>query len=174
MKRHEKLWEKRQKQPHTELYMCAIHGFTEHRFSSKGHPCCKKCTSLSSAESRRNKRVKAMGLKGSECLACGYNTCSDALEFHHVNGKKDKIDSKTYLVFDGSFEKIKEKIKNCILLCANCHRELHHSRGGPRFQDSLILHTYTFVNDKRKSRGAKRASVLVYGKRQHTIIKKLK
>ena len=53
------------------------------------------------------------------CEICGYNKCEDALEFHHNGDKEFNIsDSK-------SLKRVKEEIKKCILLCSNCHRELH-------------------------------------------------
>jgi hypothetical protein len=62
--------------------------------------------------------------KGSKCIACGYNKCIKALEFHHLDSKiKDfGISEKGYT---RSWEKVKKELDKCILLCANCHREVH-------------------------------------------------
>lgn len=57
-----------------------------------------------------------------ECALCGYNKCLNALEFHHLNpNEKDIIVSDDKI----SFTKIIEESKKCILICANCHREVH-------------------------------------------------
>jgi ribosomal protein S27E len=46
----------------------------------------------------------------------------DALEFHHKDpGKKDFGVGK----YSGGWEKIRQEIEKCDLLCANCHREAH-------------------------------------------------
>jgi predicted HNH restriction endonuclease len=73
---------------------------------------------------RRNLRAKAIELKGGCCEICGYSKCPEALEFHHLDdAKKDfGISAKGYT---RSWEKVKNELKKCKLLCANCHRELH-------------------------------------------------
>ncbi len=73
---------------------------------------------------RRKIRQMAVGYKGGRCDKCGYNNCIDALEFHHADSsKKDfSISDKGYI---RSWAKVKEELDRCILLCANCHRELH-------------------------------------------------
>jgi hypothetical protein len=45
------------------------------------------------------------------------------LDFHHL-GDKD-IDVSRMVNDSYSIKKIKEEIRKCIVLCANCHRELH-------------------------------------------------
>jgi len=61
-------------------------------------------------------------LKG--CAICGYKKCAEALEFHHKENKEFNISLAT--AGNRSIEKIKEEIDKCIILCANCHRELHN------------------------------------------------
>ena len=62
--------------------------------------------------------------KGGKCEICGYNKCISALEFHHLdpNEKDFGIGQKGYT---RSIEKNKEEANKCILVCANCHREIH-------------------------------------------------
>ena len=49
---------------------------------------------------------------------------TDALEFHHLDpSQKDfGISSKGYT---RSWDKVKEELDKCILVCSNCHREIH-------------------------------------------------
>jgi predicted DNA-binding protein YlxM (UPF0122 family) len=61
---------------------------------------------------------------GGKCKNCGYNKCMAALEFHHE--KKDKESSIAVLIKDYSKQKALKEASKCIILCANCHRELHH------------------------------------------------
>lgn len=61
---------------------------------------------------------------GKKCQICGYDKCQAALEFHHKNPKEkefniSKIAGKNNL----SYKDIQEVCK-CVLLCANCHREV--------------------------------------------------
>jgi predicted HNH restriction endonuclease len=81
---------------------------------------------LIDAVSKRRKkiRMRAITLAGGKCVQCGYDKCPEALEFHHPNpSKKDfNVSRKGHC---RSWERVSEEIKKCILLCANCHREIH-------------------------------------------------
>jgi len=76
------------------------------------------------AKRRRKIREMAVKYKGGKCQLCGYKKCLQALEFHHINetGKDFGISDKGYT---RSWERVKREIDKCILICANCHRELH-------------------------------------------------
>ena len=55
------------------------------------------------------------------CSICGYSKCPEALEFHHPNQNKELgVTSRNFLSDEG-----KKEIEKCILVCANCHREIH-------------------------------------------------
>lgn len=58
---------------------------------------------------------------GGSCQLCGYNKCLAALHFHHINPheKEFNISSKNH------FWEVEKEIQKCILLCANCHTEVH-------------------------------------------------
>ncbi len=80
---------------------------------------------LKRAVVKRRKKVRSMAIeyKGGKCEICGYNRCVQALEFHHLSEDKDfGISDKGYT---RSWEKVKKEIDKCILVCSNCHRELH-------------------------------------------------
>jgi predicted HNH restriction endonuclease len=73
---------------------------------------------------RKKLREKAIEYKGGKCCFCGYKKFGGALEFHHVDeNKKDFGISLKGLT--RSWAKIKNEIDKCVLVCANCHRELH-------------------------------------------------
>jgi len=71
---------------------------------------------------RKRSKLKLIEYKGGECERCGYNKCIDALEFHHIdpNEKDFAISGKSW-----SFEKLKNEVDKCILVCSNCHKEIH-------------------------------------------------
>ena len=66
----------------------------------------------------------AISYKGGKCSICGYEKCPEAMEFHHPEPtKKDfGISSKGYT---RGWEKVKKELDKCVMLCANCHREVH-------------------------------------------------
>ena len=102
---------------------CKKHGLTEHALRD-GRYRCKKC--LSEAVQRRRDKTKKLLVeyKGGKCEICGYDRCISALEFHHINPEEKEfgIGQKGYT---RSIEKNKEEVDKCILVCANCHREIH-------------------------------------------------
>ena len=71
---------------------------------------------------RKRTKIKLVNYKGGKCQCCGYDKCIEALEFHHVDpSKKDFQISGCHK----SFENLKQEVDKCILVCANCHREIH-------------------------------------------------
>lgn|ERR1035437_880656 len=59
---------------------------------------------------------------GGKCQLCGYNKYNGALQFHHVNEaeKSFTISGKCM-----SFDRVKAELKKCVMVCANCHGEIH-------------------------------------------------
>ena len=80
---------------------------------------------------RRKKRLIKQVLvdyKGGKCELCGYNKCLGALEFHHLNPneKEFEISKKNLNNNTVTIEDLKKEADKCILVCANCHAELHY------------------------------------------------
>ncbi len=71
---------------------------------------------------RKRSKMKLIEYKGGKCEICGYNKSINALHFHHRNSEeKDfQIGGKSY-----SFEKLKKEADKCIMVCSNCHSEIH-------------------------------------------------
>jgi hypothetical protein len=66
--------------------------------------------------------VKAMG---SQCQICFYDRCLAALELHHLDSSTKEFGFGSIRANPKSIDAIKTELKKCILLCANCHREVH-------------------------------------------------
>lgn len=73
---------------------------------------------------RQKVKEKAIAYKGSRCEKCGYNKCNWAFDFHHLDKTKKNFSIAQYLTI--SWEKVKKELDKCIMVCANCHRELHY------------------------------------------------
>lgn len=85
------------------------------RFSSY----CKLCTN----KRRTKTKEKCVEYKGGKCILCSYSKCLASLDFHHLDSSKKDFGIGTFLT--RSFENLKEELDKCVLLCANCHREVH-------------------------------------------------
>ena len=112
----------------TKYFMGRYHNDKEFRnrvihHSVKYHKNNREKVNKNVKKLRKEKKAYFMSLLGNKCLNCGYDKCINALEFHHINGNKNK--RRDYL--SQSFEIILQEIQNgeLILLCANCHREKH-------------------------------------------------
>lgn len=93
------------------------------------NPLAKDKKQLRQNKNRFKKRTEYKNMLGGKCCICGYNKCFDALHFHH----KDET-LKKFTISDAIFNRHKtklsdyeiiEEIKKCMLVCANCHHELH-------------------------------------------------
>jgi hypothetical protein len=77
---------------------------------------------------RRHKlRKKYRDFLNGSCCKCGYSKCIDALHFHHLDPKTKKfaITDAVYNRVKATEQEIYEEIAKCILVCANCHAEIH-------------------------------------------------
>lgn len=74
----------------------------------------------------RRYRIKqqAVEYKGGKCEKCGYDRCYSALEFHHLN-PNEKDFGIADSAYSRSWETIKKELDKCIMVCSNCHAEIH-------------------------------------------------
>ena len=58
------------------------------------------------------------------CKICRYSKCLEAIEFHHINPalKEWKLSD----LITHKRETIEIELSKGILVCANCHREIHY------------------------------------------------
>lgn len=106
---------------------CKRHGETIYTLTSQKKWRCKKCNIETTIEHRRKLKRMAIEYKGGKCQICNYDKSIYALDFHHLdkNQKDFSIANKSY-----SWERIKSELDKCILVCSNCHREIHEKNGG--------------------------------------------
>lgn len=87
-------------------------------------PYCRPCSSDQVLERQRKLKHDAVMYKGGSCVTCGYDKCDGALQFHHLDPTKKEFTIGRFKLL--SFDKIKTELDKCILLCANCHHEVHY------------------------------------------------
>ena len=103
--------------------------------STKRRSYCDKCItrfakepkSKSSSTMRmiRNREFIKNHKKDKKCEICGYNKCSEILDFHHINRKEKNKGVSVLMKTLKSIYIINKDIEKYILVCPNCHRELH-------------------------------------------------
>lgn len=73
--------------------------------------------------SRARLKERAVYVMGDKCAICGYDKCQTALEFHHLNPEEKDFSFSTNT--NKAWSTVRNELKKCILVCANCHREIH-------------------------------------------------
>lgn len=76
------------------------------------------------SERRRKLKQMLVEYKGGKCVICGYDGYPGAFDLHH-KGDSPKSFGLSMNGITRSWEKIKAEADKCVLLCANCHREVH-------------------------------------------------
>lgn len=81
---------------------------------------------LKKAVSARRKKLREMALEygGGKCILCGYNRSRRAMVFHHLDPTKKDF-GLSVRGLTRSWEKMLAELEKCVLLCANCHAEVH-------------------------------------------------
>lgn len=85
---------------------------------------CKNCHNTETIERCKESKRKAVEYKGGKCSICGYSKCLAALDFHHMDPKQK--DPRWKAMKNWTFDKIKEELDKCVLVCRNCHAEIHY------------------------------------------------
>lgn len=93
------------------------------RFYRKPKSECKQCFNRRRAQQIQRNRAIVVEKMGGKCQLCGYARCEAALELHHRVA--DEKDPKYNTIKNGNIERLLREAAKCILVCANCHREIH-------------------------------------------------
>lgn len=112
------------KENHMAFKNCLLCGksFQPKSPAANQRQCCYDCMPEGVQLRRGDFIAKLKQKEGGKCVKCGYDKCLSALEFHH----KDP-DKKDFGISDDNMrlKEAVEEIKKCVLICSNCHRELH-------------------------------------------------
>lgn len=110
---------------------------SEIKNSKRRSYCSEECTILGRKEYQKSRnynyeqvkewrilvKKKAVEYKGGECQICGYKKCMRSLDFHHLDPTKKEFAISTFK--NKKIEKLKIELDKCILVCSNCHGEIH-------------------------------------------------
>lgn len=104
--------------PLTEFYSNGFQPTGAKKYKAK----CKPCQKTYDRNKFRNTITEIMG--SYSCKICGYSKCLEAIEFHHINPalKEWKLSD----LVTNKRETIVAELAKGILVCANCHREIHY------------------------------------------------
>lgn len=110
-------------------YKCKQCGETDEKkfmkmgFGRKSFTICKKCHNENNKDRLKKRKERFVANMGGQCVRCFYKKCINALEFHHIDPSKKDPKFECWKSF--SDERVTKELEKCILVCSNCHREIH-------------------------------------------------
>ena len=86
-----------------------------------------RCQSYKAQQSRgRRRKIRLVNAFGGCCSNCGYSRNYSALEFHHVDPANKRFQLDLRSLSNRSWVSIIREAAACVLVCSNCHKEIHH------------------------------------------------
>jgi hypothetical protein len=74
---------------------------------------------------RTNCKRRIIVAMGGSCCCCGYNKCDKALALHHLDPSQKDIAFGAIRANPKNWNSIVEELRKCVLVCHNCHSEIH-------------------------------------------------
>ncbi len=90
-----------------------------------------RCGSCNTKIRRYRTKMAAITYLGGKCEKCGWKGNQAVFQFHHKNPAKKNFNLGN--VSNKSWDTVKQEIKKCTLLCANCHMIEHSKRNEKAF-----------------------------------------
>ena len=84
---------------------------------------CSSCNKVISKKRRDEFNKWCVEYKGGTCIVCGYNRCLRSLDFHHLD--ENQKDYGIAAIWKKSKEEVIKELDKCVLVCKNCHGEIH-------------------------------------------------
>lgn len=106
----------------TDGHVAKICAFCGNHHNQKG----RRCPTCNFNYRKINVTAKVQSIVGKKCWICSYDKCWRNLAFHHIDPSKKLfcLTSREYML---KWEKVYAEMKKCVLLCHNCHGEVHES-----------------------------------------------
>jgi hypothetical protein len=74
---------------------------------------------------RKKSKERLIAGFGGKCGICLYNRTNNALELHHLDPNEKEFGFGSIRANCINWDKIAQEASKCVLLCSNCHREVH-------------------------------------------------
>lgn len=120
---------------------------------------------------RQRRKANLIKVCGNKCCLCGYDKIQSALEFHHINPEEKEYGiAASGICHD--LETDFAEMKKCILVCANCHREIHNGLYSQEELKQKQFFDEEIINQLREDKKFKEQGVQLFCKECGTKITK--
>jgi len=104
-------------------YACHCGEKNPSNFYGHKRSLCAACMNALAVKRSQQVRLRIIQHLGGACSYCGYMKFSCALDVHHLDSAKK--DPQFHAARFWQWPRIEKELKNCILLCKNCHAATH-------------------------------------------------
>lgn len=107
---------------------------------------------------RNRLKERIIHAMGGSCVCCGYNKSTWALALHHLDPSEKDFNFGEVRASPKSWAKVITELRKCVLVCHNCHSEIHNGvtklpEKFSRFNETVDFATYdSFVSNENKLR----------------------
>jgi 5-methylcytosine-specific restriction endonuclease McrA len=106
-----------------EDYECACGETDPDNFYGKKRWKCKACWNEYQREVEKAQRLRIIEYFGGCCAVCGFKQYAAALQVHHLYPEKKDVAFASMRKW--AWERVLKEIRDCVLLCSNCHSAFH-------------------------------------------------
>lgn len=117
---------------------------------------------------RRKTKERMLAAMGGCCQVCGYDKCNDSLAFHHIDPTKKDFTFSKVRANPTSWVKIVSELKKCILVCHNCHSEIH--AGVSSIPDKYFFFDEKYLDYKNIDKEKQLDNCPQCGKLKHNVL----
>ena len=101
---------------------------------------------------RKANKQKLVSAFGGKCIRCGFVGCSDSFDFHHINPSEKEVEIWRVI---RNYDKACQEASKCIMVCSNCHREIHAKLKDYEYmRDDLLIEQESAKMQKDKPPGS--------------------
>jgi len=118
-------------------YLCRRCGETNfEKFYGNKKEICGNCSNQENVKRQKERKAYARKKLGGKCVVCDFKKYQNSLDIHHLNSDiKDKYFKS---MSSWSIKRIDREIKNCVLLCKNCHTAYHTNKMSEENKNKII------------------------------------
>lgn len=75
----------------------------------------------------RERTIAAINhIMGTKCVICGYDKSYYSLAYHHIDPTTKEFNISEVRSYSYAWDKIEAELRKCVVVCTNCHGEIHH------------------------------------------------